>query len=508
MRFRSKSKIQTLFQPKNRFSPKKKVFTEIETDFSGKIGNSNAFLGRFTTSTSQLQHPISFGGGLFSFFHQKPASKAPKTCDFAYFTGQWVFASPPLATLLAQPEYRKLQSGLKKAYPRWNNMRKHTRTSHFKEYDAASKKRKRSQTQGGMIDDYFKRFCNQDEDENGNQKLTVTFEMNPNQLKDIVRLICIADGLPFNAFEKSGLKQLTNPILQQFKKSNEPISLNSKAVRQIVLEGASNLKKDMIKELSGKLLCLKFDLASRLGRHFIGLNVQYCSKIEIICKTLAVQEVKTTATGSELSNIIQHILQSDFDIDLAQIYSITTDNGCNALAATNLISNIVEVELGQESLNSILDNLEDIIAAEQLLQSSLLDLKTAMEGVHLVRCASHTLALVVEDCIGRKGDESLKELSAKAKNVVCTLLTSNMRKELRKKNLPMAIIDVETRWGSTYHMLERLLKLSSFCRQFESLNEKLKLSALEWEQIEEMVQTLTPVRILTTQLQSSQLTPG
>ena len=72
----------------------------------------------------------------------------------------------------------------------------------------------------------------------------------------------------------------------------------------------------------------------------------------------------------------------------------------------------------------------------------------------------------------------------------------------------MAIIDVKTRWGSTYDMLKRLLKLSSFCRQFETLNEKLTLSALEWEQIEEMEQTLTPVRILTTQLQSSQLTPG
>ena len=83
---------------------------------------------------------------------------------------------------------------------------------------------------------------------------------------------------------------------------------------------------------------------------------------------MAVQEVKTAATGSKLSNNIQHILQSDFDIDLAQIYSVTTDNGFDALAATNLISNIVEVELDQESLNSNSDNLEDIVAAEQLQQ--------------------------------------------------------------------------------------------------------------------------------------------
>ena len=43
-----------------------------------------------------------FEGGLFSIFHKKSASKAPKTCDLAYFTSQWGNSSPPppLATLL------------------------------------------------------------------------------------------------------------------------------------------------------------------------------------------------------------------------------------------------------------------------------------------------------------------------------------------------------------------------------------------------------------------------
>ena len=118
--FSKSSEIRTFFPPKNRWSPKKKVFTkieadfsakignlnvfsaqkqvvskkkkkkvftEIETDFSAKIGNSDAFSGRITTCTSQPRHPISFAG-LFSIFHQKSASKAPKTCDFAYFTSQ------------------------------------------------------------------------------------------------------------------------------------------------------------------------------------------------------------------------------------------------------------------------------------------------------------------------------------------------------------------------------------------------------------------------------------
>ena len=82
--FRSNSEIETFFQPKNRWSPKKekkKVFTEIEADFSAKIGNSNVFSYRITTSTSQLRHPISFGGAVFNF-SPKIGLKSTKNVQF------------------------------------------------------------------------------------------------------------------------------------------------------------------------------------------------------------------------------------------------------------------------------------------------------------------------------------------------------------------------------------------------------------------------------------------
>ena len=49
--FRPKSKIQTIFLPKIRWSPKnknkkKKVFTKIESDFSAEIENSNNFFAQ------------------------------------------------------------------------------------------------------------------------------------------------------------------------------------------------------------------------------------------------------------------------------------------------------------------------------------------------------------------------------------------------------------------------------------------------------------------------------
>ena len=90
--FRPKSEIQRFFSSKIKWSPitnnKKKVFTEIETDFPAKFRISNVWGGLF-----------SYGGGLFSIFNYKSASKAPKTCDFAYFTSQWGGARAPPAPL-------------------------------------------------------------------------------------------------------------------------------------------------------------------------------------------------------------------------------------------------------------------------------------------------------------------------------------------------------------------------------------------------------------------------
>ena len=75
---RKPRKFKHFFSPKTGGLQKKKVFIEIESDFSAKIGNSNVFSGRITTHTSQLLHPISFGGGCFQFLTKNRPQKHQK----------------------------------------------------------------------------------------------------------------------------------------------------------------------------------------------------------------------------------------------------------------------------------------------------------------------------------------------------------------------------------------------------------------------------------------------
>ena len=84
--FRKARKFKRCFSPRTgglQKKKKKKVFTEIETDFSARIGNSNAFSYRITRSTSQLRHPISFGGeGAVFNFSPKIGLKSTKNVRF------------------------------------------------------------------------------------------------------------------------------------------------------------------------------------------------------------------------------------------------------------------------------------------------------------------------------------------------------------------------------------------------------------------------------------------
>ena len=87
------SEIQRFFPPKIRWSPKKKKKKKKKKRSSPKF--RVIFLPSFASSNVWGGAFFCMGGGLFSIFHRKSASKAQNTCVFAYFTSQWGGLEPP-----------------------------------------------------------------------------------------------------------------------------------------------------------------------------------------------------------------------------------------------------------------------------------------------------------------------------------------------------------------------------------------------------------------------------
>ena len=111
MEFLGKSrKFKRFFSPKTGDLQKKKVFTAIETEFSAKIGNSNAFSGRITTSTSQLRYPISFRGGAVFIFSPKIDLKSTKNVPFCILYRPMGGLEPPRPPWLRYCFQRKKNS--------------------------------------------------------------------------------------------------------------------------------------------------------------------------------------------------------------------------------------------------------------------------------------------------------------------------------------------------------------------------------------------------------------
>ena len=116
--FSESSEIPTFFLPKTRWSPKKKkVFTEIETDFSAKIGNSNVFSARkqvvskkkkkvfteiqtlFHSESRHLLHnfgtQLPLKGGCFQFFTKNRPQKYHKRAILHTSQANGGSSSPP-----------------------------------------------------------------------------------------------------------------------------------------------------------------------------------------------------------------------------------------------------------------------------------------------------------------------------------------------------------------------------------------------------------------------------
>lgn len=120
-----------------------------------------------------------------------------------------------------------------------------------------------------------------------------------------------------------------------------------------------------------------------------------------------------------------------------------------------------------------------------------------------IRCAAHSIQLSVMDTLKTT---RIKNILKKSRKVVKKLRTSTMRLQLQKEGEKKPIIDSKIRWNSQYNMLYRLVELKSFCIKYENVTTELKLSDTIWEEINNILEALKPIKILTRQVQSVQMT--
>lgn len=319
-----------------------------------------------------------------------------------------------------------------------------------------------------------------------------------------VELVAV-NSQPFSLLSCSGFISAIKHKLQAFQLAGCPLNLSDHHVYEIkekVKEIANAIKQQLKMEIKGKLVSIMVDGASRMGRSVFGINAQY--KVDGVLKvaTLSMCELNQSHTAVYLSDVLQEAL-TEYEIDLSQVISITTDNGSNMLAMVKDLENrlfedtdeqdqnnnqnadssidlrddagtqsfsyqpdqqteneIYEILKTNEfsdddALNMLFDNSS---AYEALLEKLVNETRERSGNHHLfmasIKCAAHTLQLAVNDALKLLGKTDVNLIS------LCRLVAKFLRLQSTKYEMHQAgltsikpRLDVETRWSSTYLMV-------------------------------------------------------
>lgn len=104
----------------------------------------------------------------------------------------------------------------------------------------------------------------------------------------------------------------------------------------------------------GKLVCLKIDCVTKSNRLFIGIHIQLIHDGKILIFTLNTLELDVLYSGESLKQIVVTELEK-FDINCENIYTVTIDNGANALKAVEMMDNQFNCGVEKYEYDDIVD---------------------------------------------------------------------------------------------------------------------------------------------------------
>lgn len=244
-----------------------------------------------------------------------------------------------------------------------------------------------------------------------------TLNMNKDEFLKCILKTVTQMHMPFSCFDNENFQKLLQPWTECYGSK-----FNSKSIGSLINDMAKSLRCEISSEVGKKYVCLKLDIASRMERSIMGINIQYINKnFEVIVHTIGMVELFERHHSHYLKAQVLEILEK-FNIHINQIYSITTDNGANVIKTSKLLQEFAES--GIENDENFNGDIFDIISSR------------ISESLSVIHCAAHTLQLAAWDVI-----KLLKDKINTCRNVARTI-----RNQMRKSKAgPLPVLDNITR---------------------------------------------------------------
>lgn len=315
-----------------------------------------------------------------------------------------------------------------------------------------------------------------------NKKATASISQE--DFKTGILKMLVYNGVPLSFFQDDGFRLLSGDFARSL-----GIPLGRDAIREMLLKKSNEEKLKLKNELSGALISIKFDGVTRLRSHFLGISAQYFNTDEgLTTKTLALIDTEANHTGENMKNLLLSTLRQ-YGINKQQILACVVDNAANMTKTVEFLNEHQYEEQDESERHEGIETDEEIINIDHT--------------IYHMRCAEHTFQLGIRDALKKGRPE---KFLSKVRKIAQFLRSPHTDIVLKRRAGKGMLIDMATRWGSTYLMLERLLELKCVVQDLGS--QESHLSEKEWMEISEMVETLKCPHAATIALQKRDLTPG
>ena len=357
------------------------------------------------------------------------------------------------------------------------NLKRHLKRHHRQAFDRveekdseATKKTKLQKEKGqSSMTSFFK---------TSNRKATASITKE-DFINGILKMI-VYNGVPLTFFQEDGFQLLNGTFAK-----NLEIQLGRQAIRSMVLKKSEEEKSKLKESLSGALVSIKFDGVTRLRSHFLGISVQYYHEEHgLTVKTLALVDTEANHTSSHLKEILLDTLKQ-FNISKQQVLACVVDNASNMTRTVQLLNE----DEGDEDDDEEIKDIQDSLSIDHT--------------IYHMRCAEHTLQLGIRDVLKKGRAEKFLTKLRKLAQHLRSPHTDGILKRRANKGM---LIDMPTRWGSTFLMLQRLADLKCFVQDLGSHESYLTES--EWTEVKMMVEVLQIPHAATIYFQKQDLTPG
>lgn len=245
-------------------------------------------------------------------------------------------------------------------------------------------------------------------------------------VNSLLYFIC-KDNRPFAVIEGEGFKHLMHELAPMFK---IPSVKFIKSQLNLKYEALSEQFKTKLKEASFISISTDVWTETMAEKAYLGVTAHFLDGVQIISVDLACKQLHSKHTSAYLSAKLKEIL-AEWEITTEKVVNIVTDNGANIVAAAEI----------------------------------------ALPKKHLP-CFAHTLNLVTTAAVTHP---EIVEPIKKVRNIVKFIKNSvNNSDKLRQlqldSNIPEGnvkkmVLDVRTRWNSTFYMIQRFLELLSIVSQ-------------------------------------------